>query len=152
MLFQIRSRLMELCVYWHISIRRNSAIVPWTLPYRHLGLADRRQAHSIRNVRCLDGQMVNVGTGAPGQTLLLIAGWIALGYEALLRWVPMKTIELVDYPCHEYTLNVKYIHIHSYVPVETYTNRFLYIPHGLNEEYITNSTPDPNGPAMGYSD
>ena len=37
----------------------------------------------IRSLSCLEGQMVVVGIGVPGLTPLPIAGWLALGYEAL---------------------------------------------------------------------
>ena len=38
----------------------------------------------IRSLWCLEGQMVVVGIGAPGLTPLSVAGWLALGYDALL--------------------------------------------------------------------
>ena len=38
----------------------------------------------IRSLWCLEGQMVVVAIHAPGLTPLPIAGWLALGYEALV--------------------------------------------------------------------
>ena len=38
----------------------------------------------IRSLWCLEGQMVVVAIRAPGLTPLPIAGWLALGYEALM--------------------------------------------------------------------
>ena len=41
----------------------------------------------IRSLWCLEGHMVVVGIGAPGLTLLPIAGWLALSYEALVELI-----------------------------------------------------------------
>ena len=38
----------------------------------------------IRSLWCLEGQMVVVAIRAPGLTPLPIAGWLALGYEAVI--------------------------------------------------------------------
>ena len=71
-----------------------------------LGLADHRYAYClwelsdantqtlsgpltlIRSVWCLEGQMVVIAIRAPGLTPLPIAGWLALGYEALVQVMP----------------------------------------------------------------
>ena len=79
-----------------------SVVFPWiSSPHGSLGLAHHRHAYClwelsdantqtlsgpltlIRSLWYLEGQMVVVGIRAPGLTPLSIAGWLALGYEAL---------------------------------------------------------------------
>ena len=78
-----------------------SVVFHWiSSPHGSLGLAHHRYAYCelsdtntqtlsgpltlIRSLWCLEGQMGVVAIRAPGLTPLPIAGWLALGYEALL--------------------------------------------------------------------
>ena len=86
-----------------------SVVFPWiSSPHGSLGLAHHRYTYChwelsdantqtlsgpltlIRSLWCLEGQMVVVAVRAPGLTPLPIAGWLALGYEALIEMVALS--------------------------------------------------------------
>ena len=94
--------------YYHFIISKTLKgffIFPWiSSPHGSLGLAHNRYAYClwelsdantqtlsgpltlIRSLWCLECQMVVVAIHASGLTPLPIAGWLALGYEALMKW------------------------------------------------------------------
>ena len=55
--------------------------------------------------------MVVVGIGAPGLTPLPIAGWLALGYEALVLFIFDTAVELEHEVCLSWDFYVDFFYI-----------------------------------------